>query len=52
VECVADLANFKLSWWKKGNRIAECAVPTGMRNKSIYISILLFETGEEVDLCI
>jgi hypothetical protein len=22
VECVADLANSKLSWWKKGNQFA------------------------------
>jgi hypothetical protein len=41
-----------LSWWKKGSRIAECAVPTGMRNKPIYISIILYNTGDEVDLCI
>jgi hypothetical protein len=52
VECVADLASYKLSWWKKGSRIAECAVPTGMRNKPIYISIILYHTGDEVDLCI
>jgi hypothetical protein len=50
VECVADLASFKLSWWKKGSQIAECAVPTGMRNKPIYISIILFDSGDEVDL--
>jgi hypothetical protein len=49
---VADLASSKLSWWKKGSQIAECAVPIGMRNKAIYISILLYNTGNEVDLCI
>jgi hypothetical protein len=52
VECVADLASYKLSWWKKGSLIAECAVPAGMRNKPIYISIILAQTGDEVDLCI
>jgi hypothetical protein len=52
VECVADLASCKLSWWKNGSQFAECAVPAGMRNKPIYISILLVYAGEEVDLCI
>jgi hypothetical protein len=52
VECVADLASCKLSWWKKGSQIAECAVPAGMRNKPIFVSIILFNTGDEVDLCI
>jgi hypothetical protein len=46
VECVADFVSSKLSWWKKGSRIAECAVPVGMRNKPIYISILLLQTGD------
>jgi hypothetical protein len=52
LECVADLASCKLSWWKKGSRIAECDVPAGMRNKPIYISIMLWNTGDEVDLCL
>jgi hypothetical protein len=47
---VADLASFKFSWWKKGSQVTECAVPAGMRNKSIYISIILFDSGDEVDL--
>jgi hypothetical protein len=52
VECVADLPNYKLSWWKKGSPIAECTVPYGMRNKPIYISIMLYSTGDEVDICV
>jgi hypothetical protein len=52
VDCVADLASFKLSWWKKGNQITECFVPARMRNKPIYISIILWNTGDEVDLCV
>jgi hypothetical protein len=49
---VADLESNKLSWWKKGSKIAECPVPAGMMNKPIYISILLSMTGYEVDLCV
>jgi hypothetical protein len=52
VECIADLASSKLSWWKKGSLIGECSVPVGMMNKPIYISILLNKTGDEVDLCL
>jgi hypothetical protein len=48
---VADLVSCKLSWWEKSSQIAECGVPAGMRNKPIYISIILFNTGDEVDLC-
>jgi hypothetical protein len=49
VECMAELASSKLSWWKKGSKIAECSVPTEMRKKPIFISIMLYETGR-VDL--
>jgi hypothetical protein len=49
---VADLASCKLSWWKNGNEIAKCVVPSGMKNKPIYISVLLYNTGDKVDLCI
>jgi hypothetical protein len=52
MECVADLTNFRFSWWKKGNKIAECNVPVQMRNKQIYISIILYYSGDVVDLCI
>jgi hypothetical protein len=47
---VADLESCSLSWWKKDSQIAECSVPTGMRNKPIFVSIILFNTGDEVDL--
>jgi hypothetical protein len=50
VECVADLVSSKLSWWKEGSQIAECVVPIGMKDKPIYISIILYSTGDEVDL--
>jgi hypothetical protein len=50
VECVADLESNKLSWWKNGSQIAECDVPAGMRNQPIYVSIVLFHTGDKVDL--
>jgi hypothetical protein len=49
VECVADLASSKFSWWKKGNRFAECIVPVGMRNKPIYVSLLFSSIGDEAD---
>jgi hypothetical protein len=52
VECVAELTSSKLSWWKKGSQIAECAVPAGMRDKPIYIFIILYSSGDEVDLCV
>jgi hypothetical protein len=52
VECVAELGSYKFSWWKKGSQIGECVVPAGMRNKPIYISILISKPGDEVDLCI
>jgi hypothetical protein len=52
IECVADLPNRKFSWWRNATKFLECRLPTEMKNQVIFISILLCNSGDEVDLCV
>ena len=52
VDCIADLASNRLVWSRSGAKLAECAVPSQMRNKPLYFSILLLYKDDEVDLFI
>jgi hypothetical protein len=52
IECIADLVSFQLRWAKEGKRIAETPIPISMRDEPLYLSILLFFEGDEVDIYI
>jgi hypothetical protein len=46
--CEADLASGKLRWHRNGNTSKECAVPAQMKGKTAYLSIVMYNTGDEV----
>ncbi len=46
--CEADLASGKLRWQKDGDTFKECAVPAQMKDKPVYLSILMCDDGDEV----
>ncbi len=46
--CEADLASGKLRWHRNGDTFKECAVPAQMKDKPVYLSILMGVDGEEV----
>jgi hypothetical protein len=50
VNCEADLERGRLCWSKNGNRIAECDLPVQMKNKPIYLSLMLCHSNDIVDL--
>jgi hypothetical protein len=47
--CEASLASGVLKW-QYGNKFKEYPVPKQMRGKSIYLSIIMRDEGDEVDV--
>ncbi len=46
--CEADLPSGKLRWQKNGDTFKECDVPLQMNGKTVYLSIIMSNTGDEV----
>ena len=46
--CEADLASGVLRWQMDGDTFKECAVPAQMKDKPVYLSILMYHDGDEV----
>jgi hypothetical protein len=52
IECEADLKAGVLRWSKNGNLFKDCAVPQKMRGKAVFLSILMRDGGEEVEVSV
>ncbi len=46
--CEADLASKVLRWHRNGKKFKECAVPAQMKGKTVYLSIMMVNDGDEV----
>jgi hypothetical protein len=52
IECQADINRNRVYWWKNGVLIVECPLPEKMREKSVYLSIILLYANDSIDLFI
>lgn len=50
VECMVDLLEGRVRWWKGGNVLAECSMPVAMKGKPLYFSIILAYDGDSVEV--
>ena len=50
--CEADLGAGVLRWKRNGNPLKECAVPPQMKGKTAYLSILMWNDGDEVEVSV
>ena len=50
--CEADLGAGVLRWKRNGNPLKECAVPPQMKGKTAYLSILMGDDGDEVEVSV
>jgi hypothetical protein len=50
VECEADLSAGVLRWFKNGALLKECKTPQSMQGKPAYLSIVMFNAGDEVEV--
>ena len=50
IECEADLVRNLLIWRNNDEILKECEVPPQMKGKPIYLSILMYNVGDEVDV--
>ena len=48
--CEADLGAGVLRWKRNGNPLKECAVPPQMKGKTAYLSIIMCNDGDEVEV--
>ena len=52
IECQADIKRSRVYWWRNGGLIIECPLPEKMREKSVYLSIILLYANDSIDLFI
>jgi hypothetical protein len=50
IDCAADLVNGKFSWSRNNSKFVECGIPTKMKGKVLYLSVLQHCRGDEVDI--
>ena len=50
--CEADLGAGVLRWKRNGNPLKECAVPPQMKGKTAYLSIIMYDDGDEVEVSV
>lgn len=50
LDCEADLKMGVLRWWKNGSVLKECILPQQMNEKCCYLSVIMFNKGDDVDL--
>ena len=52
VECIADLAAGKFSWWKAGIKFYECDIPTSMKGKPIFFSLQSHNIEDQLEISV
>lgn len=50
IGCEADLKSGFLRWYKTGSLFKECKIPLQMKEKTIYLSVIMYESGDEIEL--
>ena len=50
--CEVNLAKGVLRWKKNGDLFRECAVPAQIKGKTLYLSILMYHDGDEVEVSV
>lgn len=50
LECVADFLAGRLIWSKKGKVLTECVVPTAMKGRPVYFSVILHWENDVVEI--
>jgi hypothetical protein len=47
-----DYKNRSITWWKNNDQIAQIPIPAKMVGQTIYLSILMWEKGDQIDLAV
>ena len=50
VEVSVNFVTGKFEWLKEGTKLAECGIPASMKDKPIYLSILMHYANDEVEV--